>query len=176
MYVCNHCGRITNKGKYSQNNRFVCDECKDVSNILHTNLCYIKNGEVHSTSPFSSYEEKDQRALFIDYAYKLFNNKLNPAAYKLMNKYIEKGCTWLGMVRSLEWFYVIKKNSIVKAKNNIGIIPYVYDEAQKFYTFQEYNNKRVLQAHLNSSKKVQQETVVKLQEKKKVSTIDLTTL
>lgn len=177
MHVCTHCGQMTNKGKYNQKNRFVCESCKDINETLHVNSCYIENGEVQSTSPFSGYEEKDQRALFIDYAYKLFNNKLNPAAYRLMDRYIKKGYTWLGMLRSLEWFYVIKKNGITKAKNNIGIIPYVYDDAQKFYDYQDYKNRTKLETYIMNSKIITKETIItKEQEDDNKNKIDLNTL
>ena len=37
------------------------------------------------------------------------------------------------MLKTLEWWYEIKKNPIDKANGGIGIIPFVYQEAYNYY-------------------------------------------
>lgn len=34
---------------------------------------------------------------------------------------------------TLKWYYGVKKNSIAKSNNRIGIVPYVYEDAKKYY-------------------------------------------
>lgn len=41
--------------------------------------------------------------------------------------------TYSGMKKSLEWFYEIKKNPIEKANGGIAIIPWIYNDALKYY-------------------------------------------
>ncbi len=60
--------------------------------------------------------------------------------------------TYTGMLKTLTYWYEIKGNSIEKANNGIGIIPYVYKDACKYYynlyIIQETNkNKKFLGNH-----------------------------
>ena len=41
--------------------------------------------------------------------------------------------TYSGMLKTLTWWFDIKQNSIEKANNGIGIIPYVYQDAHNYY-------------------------------------------
>lgn len=41
--------------------------------------------------------------------------------------------SYTGMLKTLYWWYEIKNNSIELANDGIGIIPYVYNEAEKYY-------------------------------------------
>lgn len=43
------------------------------------------------------------------------------------------GYSYSGILGSLEYFFEIKGNSIDKANNGIGIVPYIYDDAKKYY-------------------------------------------
>lgn len=43
------------------------------------------------------------------------------------------GYTNKGMYQAIRYFYEVKKESSAKSGNRIGIIPYVYDEAQAYY-------------------------------------------
>lgn len=38
-----------------------------------------------------------------------------------------------GILGTLKYFYEIKKNSLDKSNNGVGIVPYVYDEAKRYY-------------------------------------------
>lgn len=41
--------------------------------------------------------------------------------------------TYSGILGTLKYWYEIKQNSLEKANNGIGIIPYVYEDAKKYY-------------------------------------------
>ena len=45
----------------------------------------------------------------------------------------EYGYTYSGMYKTLYWWYEIKGNSIEDAQGGIGIVPYVYNTALKYY-------------------------------------------
>ena len=139
MHKCQHCGEITKQGYYDYTGKFTCQKCLPLVHQYHFDIFTIEQGAVKKTVPAIGMDNSAQRAYTIDFAYRIFNNKLNPAAYRLLSYYVDKkGYTYLGIVRALEYFYIIKKNSIAKSKNNIGIIPYIYTEAQTYY--QNYNN------------------------------------
>ena len=49
-----------------------------------------------------------------------------------IKKYKDDGMTYLGMYYTLTFFFIIEKNDITKGKG-IGIIPYKYEIARKYY-------------------------------------------
>ena len=77
-------------------------------------------------------EDKDEIALY-EYIKILYGKKYN---YILIKKQIEnfhkQGYSFNGMKLSLKWFYEIKHHS-VEDSNGIGIIPYVFEDAKKYY-------------------------------------------
>lgn len=81
-----------------------------------------------------SEEEKDKQELE-KYIMKLFKiNFINPLMKKQIKSYIKDyGYSYSGIQKSLQYFYEIKNNSIEKANGGIGIVPYVYDKAYKYY-------------------------------------------
>ena len=52
-----------------------------------------------------------------------------------INRYLQEHpeYTYSGIKRTLEYFYKIKKNPIEKANGGIGIVPWVYEEAKRYY-------------------------------------------
>lgn len=79
-------------------------------------------------------EEQDYQALE-DYIKKLFKEDyLNAKTRKQIRDFRkEYNYTFSGMLKTLYWWYEIKGNSIDLAQGGIGIIPFVYDEALKYY-------------------------------------------
>lgn len=79
-------------------------------------------------------EEKDMREFF-EYAKHLFGSDYNyMTTKKLAEQYHkEHGFTYSGMLSSLKWFYVITGHPIEKANGSIGIIPYIYNDAKKYF-------------------------------------------
>lgn len=84
-------------------------------------------------------EEKDYEAL-IEYIKQLFNNNPNPRVWKQLKEYREikdkegnHKYSYSGMLKTLIWWYEIRHNEIERANGAIGIIPYIYDDAMKYY-------------------------------------------
>lgn len=83
-----------------------------------------------STSP----EEKDYNNLET-YIKKLFNIKtINAKTKKQIRDFREEyGYSYSGMLKTLYWWYEIQDHTTELAKNGIGIIPYIYEDAEKYY-------------------------------------------
>lgn len=78
-------------------------------------------------------EEKDKDN-FYRYVKQLFGQYNYLVVSRMAEKYIqENGYTYSGMTKTLYYFYEIKRNPIEKAKGNIAIIPYVYEEAKQYF-------------------------------------------
>ena len=77
---------------------------------------------------------KDYEALE-RYIKQLFNTSvLSAKVRKQIKDYKETyNYTYTGMLKTLQWWYDVQKNSIEKANGGIGIVPYKYDEACKYY-------------------------------------------
>lgn len=79
-------------------------------------------------------EQKDLNNL-IEYIKELLGDDYNfMKVKKQIEDYHKKyDYTYSGMLRSLIWFYEVKNNSIDKANGGIGIIPFIYNDAYKYY-------------------------------------------
>lgn len=80
-------------------------------------------------------KEKDYLELEA-YIIKLFNLEHMDGRITLqIKKYMQDHpeYTYSGIKRTLQYFYEIKGNSIEKANGGIGIVPWVYDEAKRYY-------------------------------------------
>lgn len=77
-------------------------------------------------------EDKDEIALY-EYIKELYGKQYN---YVLIKKQVEtfhkQGYSFKGMKLSLKWFYEIKHHS-TEESNGIGIIPYVFNDAKKYF-------------------------------------------
>lgn len=78
--------------------------------------------------------EKDKNELE-EYIKKLFNiSYLDPRIKKQIKQYIEEyHYSYSGIHKSLTYFFEIKGNPIEKANGGIGIVPYVYNNAYRYY-------------------------------------------
>lgn len=79
-------------------------------------------------------EQKDLDALE-SYIKKLFNvSYVDARIKKQIQKYKQEyKYSYSGMLKTLVWWFDIKRNSIDKANGGVGIIPYVYQEACDYY-------------------------------------------
>lgn len=79
-------------------------------------------------------EEKDKKEL-CDYIVKIFGLKApGPRNYALIKKYKEEnGYSYRSMLYSLKFFYEVQNNTTDKSHESIGIIPYIYEDAKKYY-------------------------------------------
>lgn len=59
---------------------------------------------------------------------------ISPRVRKQMNTFIKDyNYTYSGMKKALVYFYEVKGNDPAKANGGIGIIPYIYNDALKYY-------------------------------------------
>ena len=81
-----------------------------------------------------SQEEKDIQNFF-DYTKKLFGEDYNYIlTKKLAERYVkENNYTYSGMLKTLKWYYEKEGHSIEKSNGSIGIIPYIYQQAKRYY-------------------------------------------
>lgn len=67
--------------------------------------------------------------------------KNNYSAQKIKNQienYVEKkGYTLNGILIAIKYWFIIKNKSIEEANNGIGIVPYIYNEAQEYALYLE---------------------------------------
>lgn len=79
-------------------------------------------------------EEQDRQALE-GYIIQLFNLKHMDGRITLqIKKFIQDyNYTYSGILRTLKYFYEVKKNDLSKSNNGIGIVPWVYQEAYNYY-------------------------------------------
>lgn len=118
--ICKQCEQRFNRDK---------EECVPVDGRRYVHKsCF----EAYDNS--KSKEEKDLIALET-YIKQLFKTTTVSAKIKKQIQSFQKeyNYTYSGMLKTLTWWFEIKQNSIEKANNGIGIIPYVYQEAHNYY-------------------------------------------
>ena len=78
--------------------------------------------------------EKDKHD-FYQYIKEIYGSDYNYVSIsKQAETYIKQyNFTYSGMLKSLKWFYEVKHNNKESANGRIGIIPYIYEEAKKYY-------------------------------------------
>lgn len=81
-------------------------------------------------------DKKDEKDLE-SYVIKLFNiqtdflpNNLKKQINDFKTTY---NYTYSGMLKTLHWWFDIKKNSVDESRNSLGIIPYIYKQALQYY-------------------------------------------
>lgn len=86
-------------------------------------------------------------------------NKPGPVIISQLKTFKEKYSyyTFKGILNALTYFYEIKKGSKEKANEGIGIVPYVYDEAQEYYKKLNYKQEKVAET---ISKQLEQKSVI----------------
>ena len=81
-------------------------------------------------------QKEDERKALETYIIKLFNLEHMDGRITLqIKKYMQDHpeYTYSGIKRTLEYFYEIKGNSLDKANGGIGIVPWVYEEAKRYF-------------------------------------------
>lgn len=70
-----------------------------------------------------------------DYIKKLFNYKALPERVnRQIREYTSKnGYTYSGILSALKYFFDVRHNTTEKANGGIGIVPYVYDQANLYW-------------------------------------------
>lgn len=88
-----------------------------------------------------SEEEFQQKQQFFQFLKeKIGTDKLSAKLYKLSNDYISQyGFTYLGMYQALWFFSEIQEKELTG--DIVGIIPYIYDEAQVYFSLSQKTEK-----------------------------------
>ena len=79
-------------------------------------------------------EEKDYNNLekYIKQLFKI--DKINAKTKKQIRDFKQEyGYTYTGMLKTLYWWYEIKGHTIELARDGIGIVPFIYEDAEKYY-------------------------------------------
>ena len=89
---------------------------------------------------FDSQSDEDKKTQkdksdFFQYVKEIYGSDYN---YVLIQKQAESyikqyNFTYSGMLKSLKWFYEVKHQDKENSNGRIGIIPYIYEEAKKYY-------------------------------------------
>ena len=90
--------------------------------------CY----EAQDDEVLKAQKDKDD---FFAYIKELYGEDYNYISIsKQAENYIKNyDFTYSGMLKSLKWFYEVKHNDKESSNGRIGIIPYIYEEAKKYY-------------------------------------------
>lgn len=118
--ICKHCGQTFDRDKIPAvavaGRRYVHKDCYDI---------YMATIGA----------EEQQLKELEEYIKQLFNTKTVSARIKKQIASFKKeyGFSYSGMLKTLIWWFDIRQNSLEKANNGIGIIPYVYKDAESYY-------------------------------------------
>lgn len=88
------------------------------------------------------------------YIIQLFHSDyVDPRIQKQIKSYIENyNFTYSGILKSLVYFYDVKKNPIEKANDGIGIVPWIYKQAFDYYyaiwLAQQKNEDKILEDYV----------------------------
>lgn len=81
-----------------------------------------------------SKQEQDYNDL-IEYIKRLYKTPtVLPSVVKQIKEFKQQyGFTYTGMRKTLYWYYELKNNNITKSNGQIGIIPYIYNQANDYF-------------------------------------------
>lgn len=143
MFKCHICKKVTAHGQYNYQDLFTCADCETMTEYLHLDEFTITEEGVERRLCLSDKTEEEQRWELIHLIYRIYDNKINKRVFHVIPQYLKKGYTYLGIIRAMEYHFIVRRSSTAKANNGIGIVPYVYDDAQKY--FESVNSKHYLQ-------------------------------
>ena len=154
-------------------NTVICQICRCGINKLTDEYVKKTNGYVHKSC--ISTEDLDKAELN-NYICQIFHLKApGPVNLSLIKKFhTENGYSYKSMYYALKYYFEVKKGSIEKSQNRIGILPYIYDDAKKYYnnlTNVQNNVMHNIEMQLNKKESVVTVKVIPTKKKKKL--IDL---
>lgn len=129
--------------KVKKQNTKICVYCKKTFDTRN-GYKKVQNRYAHPEC-FEKYHTEDEE--YIEQIYSFLKEHLISYDYvqceKQRQSYVSKyGYTNKGMLTALKYFYDVRKQSPDRSGNRIGIIPYVYDEAQKYFEDLEKRKKK----------------------------------
>ena len=90
---------------------------------------------IHKTCEEAYEKERQDYIALEDYVKQLFKTEIVSAKIKRQIWQFKKEYryTYSGILKTLSWWYGIKQNTLEKANDGIGIVPYVYQDAHNYY-------------------------------------------
>lgn len=142
-------------------NQVKCTYCKEYIN-LETDEYVKPTLNLYAHKACQDKEDKrvkSDREILEQYIANLYGEDFcPPAIIRQLNKFeTERGFTNSGMLKSLKYFYEIKENP-VPDYYSVGILPYIYDDARKYYETiyysKIYNEKRKIDSYVPKEQKI----------------------
>ena len=121
-------------------------------------------------------EEMNFKMKIYSYVAQLFKfkneRKPGPVIMSQLKNFMEKyQYTYNGIYHTLVYCYDVKKMSIVKAKEGIGIVPYLYEEAQEYFK-NFYKKQQVIVDSIKEQLEIEPtQMVIKKKESKKTKIV-----
>lgn len=110
------------------NLRYAHQACAPEGELIPMEIPTIKKKAVKKQEP----QELTQLNEYIKKLYKI--NYVPPNIQKQIKAYVSQyGFSYSGIYKTLYWFYEIKKKPLDESRQTIGIIPYIYREAEDYY-------------------------------------------
>lgn len=132
------------------------DEYQKVNSTRYAHLSCVEK-ELKKPKPKPKEKPKTQKEIIKEINDFLANHFGDAADYgktnRLLKTYLKEGMTASGILKTLEYYYDIKKHSIAESGGSIGIVPYVYKDAKDYYQKTWEANKK------NEGLELEQETV-----------------
>ena len=128
---------------------YICSYCGE--KINSDEIETYKDKKYHSGFCLEEIKYKDK---ICKYVMELFGwKKVAPSIYKQMKKIKEDypKITYKDMYQALIYFYNVKKGDKEKSHKSIGIIPYVYEEANKYFSLKEAQKENLSNAILEQT-------------------------
>jgi hypothetical protein len=141
-----------------------CPVCEE--KFFKDNVNYVKKGRRYYHKECIEKQEKQNDANSLEYKEMLFEvikdifsiDYPTPRILNMIKKNKKDGLSYFGMAKTLEYWFILEKNSLKKANGGIGIVPYVYEDALKYYS-------KVTKSR-NSENKIVEKEVIKVSIKK----------
>lgn len=134
--------------------------------VSKTEASRHKNKNYHPDCLEKQLEKED----LVEYICKLFSLKApGPRIYTQIRNFLSKYqyYTYKGIKQALTYFYEVQNKPVEKANQGIGIVPYVYDDAQKYYNSIILKQENVANDLTNAFLIDPKEIIVKKQKEKK---------
>lgn len=119
--------------------RVKCPICGEQFYREDTPFLHIKNRYYHKScyeaAEAQKTEEEKEYELLVEYIKRLFNiSTLTVKINRQIKDYKEnKGYSYKGIRKTLQYWFDIKGNSLEKANGGIGIVPYCYEQAVTYW-------------------------------------------
>lgn len=153
-----------------------CKYCNKEFDIINEGYRKVGNRYAHIECYNSNYTEDDEKSEEIYTFLKSIGISCNRGICENQRqRFITKnGFTNEGILKALKYWYLVKKMPTEKSENRIGIVPFIYDEAQIYYNTIN-NKKKAVAAEVEKQLKKEtiQFSIKNIKEEKNKGYIDL---